>query len=79
LGFLKGDILSFTRVLHEIKFVEQFLKMTTKGTFLWSFGEIGSAVYEELSYKMNVYGSGTEDAGRKEITKAHHVTLWYVS
>jgi hypothetical protein len=41
LGFLKEDILSFflsvamaTRVLHGIKFFEQFLKVTTKGTFL---------------------------------------------
>jgi hypothetical protein len=39
LGFLKEDILNFfywlpTRVLHGIKFIEQFLKVTTKGTFL---------------------------------------------
>jgi hypothetical protein len=41
LGFLKEDILSFfllvamaTRVLHGIKFFEQFLKVTTKETLL---------------------------------------------
>jgi hypothetical protein len=40
LGFFKEDILSlFFRlpwqpVLHGIKFLEQFLKVTTKGTFL---------------------------------------------
>jgi hypothetical protein len=40
-GFLKEDILSFflsvamaTRVPFRIKFFEQFLKLTTKGTFL---------------------------------------------
>lgn len=36
--------------LHEIKFLEQFLKLTTKGTFLLSLDEIGSAVYEEMSF-----------------------------
>jgi hypothetical protein len=30
-----------TRVLLGIKFFEQFLKLTTKGTFLWSLDEIG--------------------------------------
>jgi hypothetical protein len=30
-----------TRVLHGIKFFEQFLKLTTKGTFLLSLDEIG--------------------------------------
>jgi hypothetical protein len=41
LGFLKENILSFflsvamaTRVLHVIKFFEQFLQVTTKGPFL---------------------------------------------
>jgi hypothetical protein len=37
-----------TRVLLEIKFFEQFLKLTTIGTFLSSLDEIGSAVYEEM-------------------------------
>jgi sugar diacid utilization regulator len=48
-----------TRVLHGIKLFEQFLKVTTKGTFLWSLDEIGSAVYEEKSFKEKVYGTTT--------------------
>jgi hypothetical protein len=36
-----------TRVLLGIKFFEQFLKLITKGTFLWSLDEIGSAVNEK--------------------------------
>jgi hypothetical protein len=36
--------------------------------------EIGSAVYEEMSFKVKVYGRQM-DAGRKAITKAHPVTL----
>jgi hypothetical protein len=66
-----------TRVLHGIKFFDQFLKVTTKGTFLWSLDEIGLVVYEEMSFKAKVYGR--TDAGRKAITKAHPVTLWQVS
>jgi hypothetical protein len=62
-----------TRVLLGIKFFEQFLKLTTKGTFLKSLDEIGSVVYEEMSFKVKVYG--WTDAGRKAITKAHHVNL----
>jgi hypothetical protein len=61
-----------TRVLHGIKFFEQFLKVTTKGTFLRSLDEIGLVVYEEMSFKVKVYG-GTPD--KKAITKAHPVTL----
>jgi hypothetical protein len=51
-----------TRVLHGIKFFEQFLKVTTKGTFLWSLDEIGLVVYEEMSFKVKV--NGRTDAGR---------------
>jgi hypothetical protein len=51
-----------TRVLHGIKFFEQFLKVTTKGTFLWSLDEIGYVVYEEMSFKVKVYG---RTAGRR--------------
>jgi hypothetical protein len=72
-----------TRVLHGIKFFEQFLKVTTKGTFLWSLDEIGLVVYEEMSFKVKVYGRTPDgrrtDAGRKAITKAHPVILWQVS
>jgi hypothetical protein len=54
--------------------------VTTKGTFLWSLDEIGLVVYEEMSFKVKVYGRTTDgrttDAGRKAITKAHPVTLW---
>jgi hypothetical protein len=50
-----------TRVLHGIKFFEQFLKVTTKGTFLWSLDEIGLVVYEEMSFKVKVYGRTTDD------------------
>jgi hypothetical protein len=45
-----------TRVLHGIKFFEQFLKVTTKATFLWSLDEIGLVVQEEMSFKVKVYG-----------------------
>jgi hypothetical protein len=41
---------------------------TTKGTFLLSLDEIGLGVYEEMLFKVKVYG-------RKAITKAHHVTM----
>jgi hypothetical protein len=41
-----------TRVQHGIQFFEQSLKVTTKGTFLWSLYEIGLAVYEEMSFKI---------------------------
>jgi hypothetical protein len=42
--------------------------------------EIGLVVYEEMSFKVKVYGRQTDDgrrtdAGRKAITKAHPVTL----
>jgi hypothetical protein len=65
-GFLKEDIFCFflsvamaTRVLLGIKFFEQFLKLTTKGTFL-CLDEIGSVVYEEMLFKVKVYGRTTE-------------------
>jgi hypothetical protein len=35
--------------------------------------EIGLAVYEEMLFKVKVYGRTTD--GRKAITKDHHVTL----
>jgi hypothetical protein len=60
-----------TRVLLGIKFFEQFLKLTTKGTFLGSLKEIGLVVYEEMSFKVKVYGQTPDE----RITKAHHVTL----
>jgi hypothetical protein len=41
--------------------------------------EIGSVVYEEMAFKVKVYGQtpdeGRMDAGLKAITKAHPVTL----
>jgi hypothetical protein len=36
--------------------------------------EIGLVVYEEMSFKVKVYGRWT-DAGQKAITKARPVTL----
>jgi hypothetical protein len=51
-----------TRILLEIKFFEQFLKLTTKGTFLSSLDEIGLAVYEEMSFKVSL----RMDAGRPD-------------
>jgi hypothetical protein len=56
-----------TRVLHGIKFFEQFLKVTTKGTFLRSLDEIGLMVYEEMSFKVKVH---RRTAGRW--TKSDH-------
>jgi hypothetical protein len=50
-----------TRVLHGIKFFENFLKVTTNGPFLWSLREIGLAIYEEMSLKVKVYGRRTDD------------------
>jgi hypothetical protein len=61
LDFLNEDFVSFLsfamtiRVLHGIKFFEQFLKVTTKGTFLCSLDEIGSVVHEEMLFKVRVY------------------------
>jgi hypothetical protein len=46
--------------------------VTTKGTFLWSLDEIGLVVltiYEEMSFKLKVYGR--MDAGRRW-TKSDH-------
>jgi hypothetical protein len=50
-----------TRVLHGIKFFEQFSKVTAKGTFMWSLDEIGLVVYEEMSFKVKVYGRRIDD------------------
>jgi hypothetical protein len=62
-----------TKVLHGIKFFEQFIKVTTKETFLSSLDEIGLVLYEEMLFKVKVYSRS--DAGQKTIIKAHHVTL----
>jgi hypothetical protein len=61
-----------TRVLHGIKFFEQFLKVTTKGTFLSSLDEIGSADYEEMSFKVKVYGRRTKSDHKS--SPCHFVT-----
>jgi hypothetical protein len=55
-GFLKFflSVAMAFRVLH-----------CTQGTILWSFDEIGLAVYEEMSFKVKVYGP--TDAGQKLI------------
>jgi hypothetical protein len=66
-----------TRVLHGIKFFEQFLKLTTKETFLWSLDEIGLAVYEEMSFKVKVYGRTKDGCWTKSDHKSssfHFVT-----
>jgi hypothetical protein len=66
-----------TRVLHGIKFFEQFLKVTTKGTFLWSLDEIGLVVYEEMSFKVKVYGRTPDGRRMKSDHKSspcHFVT-----
>jgi hypothetical protein len=57
-----------TRVLHGIKFFEQFLKVTTKGTFLWSLDEIGSVAYEEMSFKVKVYGRTPDEKRSQKLT-----------
>jgi hypothetical protein len=54
-----------TRVLQGIKFFEQFLKITIKGTFLGSLDEIDLAVYEEMLFKVKVYGR-TPDGKRSQ-------------
>jgi hypothetical protein len=51
-----------TGVQRGIKFFEQILKLTTKGTFLRSLDEIPLAVYEVMSVKEKVYRR--TDAGR---------------
>ena len=40
-----------TRIFNEIKFCEQFLKKTSKETFLPSLVQIGPAVWEEKMLK----------------------------
>jgi hypothetical protein len=47
-----------TRVMHGIKVFEQFLKMTTKGTFLWSLDETGGLWGSVV--KVKVYGRRTK-------------------
>jgi hypothetical protein len=51
--------------------------MTSKGTFLLSLDEIGLALNEEMLLKEKRLWTddGQMDAGRKAITKAHHVSL----
>jgi hypothetical protein len=63
-----------TRVLHGIKFFEQFLKVTTKGTFLCSLDEIGSVVNEEMSFKAKVYGR-TPDGRTPDEKRSQKLTL----
>jgi hypothetical protein len=63
-----------TRVLHGIKFFEQISKVTAKGTFLWSLDEIGLVVYEEMSFKVNVYGRWTGRRATDE-KRSQKVTL----
>ena len=43
-----------TTVFDGIKFCEQFLKMTSQGTFLPSLVQIGPAVWGEKMFKKNV-------------------------
>jgi hypothetical protein len=57
-----------TRVLLGIKFFEQFLKLTTKGTFLWCLDEIGLAVYEEMSFKVKVYKRTPNEKRSQKLT-----------
>jgi hypothetical protein len=64
-----------TRVLHGIKFFEQFSKVTTKGAFLWSLDEIGLVVYEEMSFKVKVYGRRTDDRRTPDKKQSQKLTL----
>jgi hypothetical protein len=57
-----------TRVLLGIKFFAQFLKLTTKGTFLRSLDEIGSVVYEEMLFKVKVYGRTPDEKRTQKLT-----------
>jgi hypothetical protein len=57
-----------TRVLLGIKFFEQLLKLTTKGTFEWSLDEIGSALYEEMSFQVKVYGRTMDGKRSQKLT-----------
>jgi hypothetical protein len=50
-----------TRILHGIKFFEQFLRVTTNEPFLWSLDEIGLTIYEKMTFKVKVYGRQTND------------------
>jgi hypothetical protein len=42
--------------------------LTTKGTFLWSLEEIGLAVYEEMSFKVKVYGQTSVEKRSQKLT-----------
>jgi hypothetical protein len=57
-----------TRVLLGMKFFEHFFKLTTNGKFLWSLDEIGLAVYEKMSFKVNVYGRTPDEKGSQKLT-----------
>jgi hypothetical protein len=57
-----------TKVLLRIKFFQQFLKLTTNGTFLWSLDEIGLAVYEEMSFKVKDYGWTPDEKRSQKLT-----------
>jgi hypothetical protein len=66
-----------SRVLHGIKFFEQFLKVTTRRTFLWSLDEIGFGIYEEMSFEVKVYGRTSDRHRTKSNWKSspcHFVT-----
>ena len=65
-----------TRVFDGIKFCEQYLKRTSKGTFLPRFVQIGPAVWEEKMFK-EIVDDATTDYGHLTTLKAplEHVVL----
>jgi hypothetical protein len=63
-----------TRLLLGIKFFEQFLKLTIKGTFLWSLNEIGLAVYKQMSFKVKIYGR-TPDGRTPDEKRSQKLTM----
>jgi hypothetical protein len=42
--------------------------LTRKGTFLWSLEEIGLAVYEEMSFKVKVFGQTPVEKRSQKLT-----------
>jgi hypothetical protein len=42
--------------------------VTTKGTILWSLDEIGLVVYEEMSFKVKVYGRTPDKKQSQKLT-----------
>jgi hypothetical protein len=87
LGFFKEDFLSFFFLSQEFCMELDYLnifKVTFKGTFLWRVDEIGLAVYEEVPFKVKVYGmttDGWQTDGRRTYCakKSHIVTLWAIN